>query len=97
MTTDVRIGIDVGGTFTDFVLVDPAREALVTWKEPSAPADPAASVIAGLPHLLAAADRTMADAGLIVHGTTLALNAILQRRLARTGLVVSQGFGDIMV
>ncbi|MEM8662592.1 MAG: hydantoinase/oxoprolinase family protein [Pseudomonadota bacterium] len=97
MDNTVRVGIDVGGTFTDFVLIDPARETPVTFKEPSTPADPASSVIDGLPKLLDAAGRTMGDVGLVVHGTTLALNAVLQRRLARVGLVVSEGFGDIMV
>ncbi|MEM8552754.1 MAG: hydantoinase/oxoprolinase family protein [Pseudomonadota bacterium] len=92
-----RIGIDVGGTFTDFVLIDEAAARTVTYKEPSTPEDPAASVVGGLPGLLAAADRGIGDVGLIVHGTTLALNAILQRKLAKVGLVVSQGFGDIMI
>jgi N-methylhydantoinase A len=85
-----RIGIDVGGTFTDFVLSDGAAR-LVRFKEPSVPADPSLSVARGLPRLIERAGVTPQDVGLIVHGTTLALNAIIQRRGARMGLVVSAG------
>ena len=85
-----RIGIDVGGTFTDFVLADGSRR-LVRYKEPSVPDDPSLSVARGLPHLIARACVSPGDVGLVVHGTTLALNAIIQRRGARMGLVVSAG------
>jgi len=86
-----RIGIDVGGTFTDFVLADRAGARLVRYKEPSVPADPSLSVERGLPPLIARAGVTPGDIELVVHGTTLALNAIIQRRGARLGLVVSRG------
>lgn len=93
---DPRIGIDVGGTFTDFVLTGAGNGAPVTWKEPSDPADPAAPVLRGIPVLLERAGVSPARIGGVVHGTTLALNAVIQRRGARTGLVVSRGFGDIL-
>ncbi len=86
-----RIGIDVGGTFTDFVLADRASGRLVRYKEPSVPADPSLSVERGIPPLLDRAGIAPADVELVVHGTTLALNAIIQRRGARLGLVVSRG------
>jgi N-methylhydantoinase A len=92
-----RVGIDVGGTFTDFVLVDSNGGRLVTWKEPSTPADPVRSVIDGFGHLLERTGLAAVDVDVVVHGTTLALNAILQERGARIGLVVSRGFGDLMV
>ena len=85
-----RVGIDVGGTFTDFVLADGAGR-LVRFKEPSVPDDPSLSVARGLPQLIARAGIAPADIELVVHGTTLALNAIIQRRGARLGLVVSAG------
>jgi N-methylhydantoinase A len=85
-----RIGIDVGGTFTDFVLADGASR-LVRFKEPSVPDDPSLSVARGLPRLIERAGICLADVELVVHGTTLALNAIIQRRGARMGLVVSRG------
>lgn len=92
-----RIGVDVGGTFTDFALLDSAAGAMTTWKEPSNPDAPAVAIGAGIARLLEIAGRRPEDVSLIAHGTTLALNAILSGTLARTGLVVSSGFGDILV
>jgi N-methylhydantoinase A len=85
-----RIGIDVGGTFTDFVLSGDSSQ-LVRFKEPSVPDDPSLSVARGLPRLIERAGVSPQDVGLVVHGTTLALNAIIQRHGARMGLVVSTG------
>src|SRR6516162_5434079 len=85
-----RIGIDVGGTFTDFVLAE-GSDRLVRYKEPSVPEDPSLSVERGLPSLIDRAGVAPGDVELVVHGTTLALNAIIQRRGARLGLVVSAG------
>ena len=86
-----RIGIDVGGTFTDFVLADRATGQLFRYKEPSVPDDPSMSVERGLPPLIARAGVSPSSVELVVHGTTLALNAIIQRRGAKLGLVVSRG------
>ena len=86
-----RIGIDVGGTFTDFVLADRTTGRLVRYKEPSVPSDPSLSVERGLPPLIERAGVAPWDIELVVHGTTLALNAIIQRRGAKLGLVVSRG------
>jgi N-methylhydantoinase A len=86
-----RIGIDVGGTFTDFVLADRVSGHLVRYKEPSVPSDPSLSVERGLPPLIERAGIAPSDVELVVHGTTLALNAIIQRRGAKLGLVVSRG------
>ena len=86
-----RIGIDVGGTFTDFVLADRITGRLVRYKEPSVPSDPSLSVERGLPPLIERAGISPSDVELVVHGTTLALNAIIQRRGAKLGLVVSRG------
>ncbi len=91
-----RIGIDVGGTFTDFVLADRATGRLVRYKEPSVPSDPSLSVERGIPPLLARAGVTPGQVELVVHGTTLALNAIIQRRGAKLGLVVSRGNRGIL-
>ncbi len=82
-----RVGIDTGGTFTDFVLEERGR--LVCVKIPSTPRDPSRAVADGL--------ATRAQRPLeIVHGTTVATNALLERRGARTALVTTQGFEDVI-
>lgn len=94
-----RIGIDVGGTFTDLVAVD-ARGRVTCAKTPSTPADPARGVLDGLerlarelgldrPTLLSRTER-------IVHGTTVATNALLERRGARVGLLTTEGHRDVL-
>jgi N-methylhydantoinase A len=90
-----RVGIDVGGTFTDFVLAG-APGGLVFHKEPSTPADPSAAVESGLLALVAKAGIAMSDIGLLVHGTTLGLNAIIQRRGGPIALVASPGNRDVL-
>ncbi len=91
-----RIGIDVGGTFTDFVLANMVTGTLTRFKEPSVPADPSKSVELGLPRLIERAGIAPEDVELIVHGTTLPVNAIIQRRGAKVGLVVCKGHRGIL-
>ena len=89
------IGIDVGGTFTDFVLHLPDGRMLFH-KQPSTPRDPSEAVQKGLESLF---DREPALRGApmrLVHGTTIALNAVLQRKVARIALVVSAGTRDVL-
>ena len=90
-----RIGIDVGGTFNDFVLADGVSGRFVYYKEPSTPADPSLAVERGIKGLLARAECAPSAIDLVVHGTTLGLNTILQRRGARLALVVSRGNRDV--
>jgi N-methylhydantoinase A len=91
-----RIGVDVGGTFTDFVLADLAQGRLIFYKEPSTPADPSLAVERGIQAVLRRADAAAGDIELVVHGTTLGLNAIIQRKGAATALVVSRGNRDVL-
>jgi N-methylhydantoinase A len=91
-----RIGIDVGGTFTDFVMADLSGSMLAFHKEPSVPADPSAAVGRGLQALLTANHVAASEVELLVHGTTIGLNAIIQRRGARMALVVSKGNRDLL-
>ena len=91
-----RIGIDVGGTFNDFVLTNLTTGELFRYKEPSVPSDPSQSVGRGIPALLNRAGVTADDVELVVHGTTLLVNAIIQRRGARVGMVVSEGHRGIL-
>ncbi|MGO4832116.1 hydantoinase/oxoprolinase family protein, partial [Rhizobiaceae sp. 2RAB30] len=76
--------------------MDGATGALSIYKEPSVPSDPSASVKRGLPRLLERAGKTAADVNLVVHGTTIGLNAVIQRRGARMGLVVSRGLRGVL-
>jgi N-methylhydantoinase A len=90
-----RVGVDVGGTFTDVVLVDEAG-AIHTWKLPSTPDDFSRGVIDGVTSVLrehGVAPAAVRDA---VHGSTVATNAILERRGARTGLLTTEGFRDVL-
>ncbi|WP_083438810.1 hydantoinase/oxoprolinase family protein [Herbaspirillum autotrophicum] len=95
-STGARIGIDVGGTFTDFVLYHPQRQQLAYHKEPSTPSDPALAVRNGLAALIKQCGLAPSDIGVLLHGTTIGLNAIIQRRGARVGLVVTDGFRDVL-
>lgn len=92
-----RVGIDVGGTFTDFVLALPGdARGLLHHKEPSTPGDPARAVADGLAAVLDRAGLRSGDLASITHGTTIGLNAIIQRRGARIALVVTEGYRDIL-
>lgn len=91
-----RLGIDVGGTFTDFVLADPRSNQLITHKEPSTPDDPSLAVEQGLASLLDQSAFSPDNIALVVHGTTLGLNTILQQRGVETALIVSRGNKDLL-
>jgi N-methylhydantoinase A len=91
-------GIDVGGTFTDFVLFRPTPEGGVFThhKEPSTPDDPSRAVGQGLPAAMALAGIPRDAAGVVLHGTTIALNAILQDKGAPVALITSRGNRDVL-
>ena len=88
------IAVDIGGTFTDVVLEHGARR--VTVKTPTTPSAPAEGVMNGLAAVLAEAGLSPADVGLLLHGTTLATNAILERKGAVTALLTTEGFRDVL-
>ena len=95
----LRVGIDVGGTFTDLVGVDDAGRVTLA-KSASTPADPSIGVMDGL-GLLAAELGTdladlLADTGLVVHGTTVATNAVLERKGATVGMLTTAGHRDVI-
>ena len=91
----VRVGIDVGGTFTDAVLVDD-RGRLHIGKVESTPADISEGFLSGLQVLSARSGRGLEEINFLAHGTTVATNALVQNRLARVGLITNRGFGDIL-
>ncbi|QBF32019.1 hydantoinase/oxoprolinase family protein [Thalassococcus sp. S3] len=86
------IGVDVGGTFTDLVMLDPETGAMRLAKTPTTLDNQAFGVIAAFD----AADVAMEEVGLVVHGTTTTTNAVLERKLARTGLITTMGFRDVL-
>jgi N-methylhydantoinase A len=93
--TGFRIGVDIGGTFTDIVLLGDRGERL-TRKVSSSVEDYAAAIADGLQQILAARGADGAEILEVLHGTTVASNAILERKGARTGLVTTKGFRDVL-
>ena len=91
-----RIGVDIGGTFTDLVLMDTGNGSLRVLKVPSTPADPAEAVRVGVAEITGRAGVAMADVDLFVHGTTLAVNTLIQRSGADVGVLVTRGFEDVL-
>ena len=86
----LRIGIDIGGTFTDFVVYEPEDGSISTFKLLSDNTNPANTVILGLKKVLSD------NPAQIIHGSTVATNALLERRGARTALITTYGFRDIL-
>ena len=86
-----KLAIDIGGTFIDVVVFDLDTKALSAFKLPTTPHDPAEGVVAAVGQL-GVAPEAVAD---FVHGTTLGLNAILERKGANVGIITNAGFRDI--
>src|SRR5215204_997510 len=91
----LAVAIDVGGTFTDVVgMTAGGRMSLV--KVPSTPADPSRGVIDGLARILDGMRLAPADVARFIHGTTVATNAVVERKGAVTGLLTTEGFEDVL-
>ncbi len=93
----IRIAFDIGGTFTDFVLTDDRTGGVITRKVPTAAGDPSAAVIQGLQDILREAKVGGRDIAQLLHATTVATNAVLERKGAATGLVTTEGFRDVLI
>jgi len=91
-----RLGVDIGGTFTDMVVVDETTGALKVAKVLTTPKDPALAVDQGIQVLLAEAGLDARTLRAVVHGTTLATNALIERKGARTALLTTDGFRDAL-
>ena len=94
--TQLSLGIDIGGTFTDLVVLDPRDGRAVIWKESTTPDDPARGAMAGTRAVLEKAGATPGRIGRVVHATTLFTNALIERKGARTGLLTTAGFEDVL-
>lgn len=90
----MRLGVDIGGTFTDFAMADAARGWTAVHKRLTTPEEPSRAVIEGVAAICAENDISVHALSEIVHGTTLITNALIERRGARTGMLVTRGFGD---
>ena len=88
--SQLTLGIDVGGTFTDLLMIDTANNTFRTAKVPTTPSDQAV----GFMDAIAALDLSLDEIDSVVHGTTVATNAILERKGAKCGLITTQGFRD---
>ena len=92
----IRVAVDIGGTFTDLQLLDEATGACWSYKTPTTPSDPSEGLLEGLKGAASAFGFALPDVGLILHGTTIATNAVLERKLARGALLTTQGFRDVL-
>ena len=91
-----RLGCDIGGTFTDFVLINDSTGEFYTNKCLTTPSDPSDAVEQGIRELAEALPDFMANVGEVIHGTTLVINAIIERKGAKTGLITTKGFRDVL-
>jgi len=92
----VRIGIDIGGTFTDLQVLDESTCALNNLKTPTTPDDPSIGLMAGIDQAAQRFGFDIADIRFLLHGTTIATNAVLERKLARGVLITTEGFRDVL-
>ncbi|MBJ6127177.1 hydantoinase B/oxoprolinase family protein [Microvirga splendida] len=96
MPSRFRIGVDIGGTFTDFVLYDADGHTVRLHKNLTTPQDPSIAALTGLEELVQGAGIGLDAVDEIVHGTTLVTNAIIERKGAKLGLLTTRGFRDII-
>jgi len=91
-----RVGVDIGGTFTDFVLIDDREQRIAVHKRLTTPNDPSVAVLEGLDQLLGEAHVPIGEVESIIHGSTLVTNAVIERKGANVGMLVTQGFLDVL-
>lgn len=91
-----RIGVDVGGTFTDFSIYNTISGKLIHYKRSSTPDDPSCSIVTGLAEILEKENIQAADIEYLAHGTTVATNALIEKKGDTIGLITTYGFKDLM-
>lgn len=96
MANRKRVGVDVGGTFTDFVLVDEERRMIFTGKQLTSASDPSIAICQGVESIAEKAGIGIDELSGIVHGTTLVTNTIIERKGAKVGLITTRGFRDVL-
>ena len=91
-----RLSVDVGGTFTDIVLFDSETQAIHTTKVHSTPSDSSVGIEAGIIKICKQVGIQPSDIDYFIHGTTVATNALLERKGAKTALITTKGFRDVL-
>ena len=90
------VGVDVGGTFTDFCAVEDVTGDVRLWKRPSTPENPATAIVSGLRELATAHGIPLQEVSRLAHGTTVATNALVQRKGCSVALITTRGFRDLV-
>ena len=96
MTSRYRLGIDIGGTFTDATLINEGTGELRVGKVPSTPEDPSLGFMEASDRILREASVSPTEVEYLVHGTTVATNAIIEKKVAPTGFITTDGFRDLL-
>ena len=91
-----RLGVDVGGTFTDLIYVDDEAGTVLVHKLPSTPDDPSRGTVQGIQELTEKAGITPADLDQVFHGTTIATNIVIEHNGAKVGMITTEGYRDIL-
>jgi N-methylhydantoinase A/oxoprolinase/acetone carboxylase beta subunit len=91
-----RLGVDVGGTFTDLIYVDDEAGTILIHKIASTPDDPSRGTVQGIKELTEQAEVTPADLGQVFHGTTIATNIVIEHNGATVGMITTEGYRDIL-
>ncbi len=94
--TKCKLGIDIGGTFTDFVILDEEKGWMEVGKCLTTPEDPSRAVIEGFTEILRRTRLPVENVFTAIHGTTLVTNTLIERKGAKTGLIATQGFRDVL-
>lgn len=90
------LGVDVGGTFTDFSLYNTETKEILNFKRSSTPDDPSRAIVSGIIQILEEQEIAPDEVSFLGHGTTVATNALIEKKGARTGLITTYGFKDLM-
>jgi N-methylhydantoinase A/oxoprolinase/acetone carboxylase beta subunit len=91
-----RLGVDVGGTFTDLIYVDDEAGTVLVHKIPTTPDDPSEGTVRGIKEATAQAGETPAALDQVFHGTTIATNIVIEHNGAQVGLITTEGYRDIL-
>jgi len=91
-----RIGVDVGGTFTDLIYIDDEAQKVIVHKTPSTPADPSIGTVQGIEELCRMAGVEPSQLDQVFHGTTVATNIVIEHNGAKVGMITTKGYRDIL-